>query len=173
MHFRRALFVTALMFFLSSCFFLWYAGGKASEEPEPPSTGLDEGVPRVLIARQKSDFKDTVVACLEKALRERRVFYETIGISALGNIDEGAWDVIVIVQCVKMGTINGHVKSYLDRSQDLSKVVLITTCGAGDPKTGAWDVDSITSASKMDEVEPVIEEALSQLEMIIGTGTAI
>jgi len=147
MLFRKASFITAFMIFFISCFFLWYAGGRPSEGPEAASAGA--------------------------SLEERPVFYETVGISALGNVDEGEWDAIVIVQCVKMGTINGHVKSYLDRSQDLSKVVLITTCQAGDPKTDAWDVDSITSASKMDEVEPVIEGALSQLDVILGAGTSI
>jgi len=173
MLFRKASFITAFMIFFIACFFLWYAGGRPSEGPEAASAGLDEAVPRVLIASQKSEFKNAVVKHLEASLEERPVFYETVGISALGNVDEGEWDAIVIVQCVKMGTINGHVKSYLDRSQDLSKVVLITTCQAGDPKTDAWDVDSITSASKMDEVEPVIEGALSQLDVILGAGTSI
>jgi hypothetical protein len=127
----------------------------------------NDETPCIFIAYQSSDFKDALLENITSALNAQTLYYEVAGVSALNKIDEKEWDAIIIVQRVKMGKINSHVRRYLDGAQDMDKIVLVTTAGSGDPRTDAWDIDTITSASKMNELDEIVESVLSRLEMIL------
>ena len=122
---------------------------------------------RVFIAAQSSKFKDALLANITTSLDSQSVSYEVAEVSALKMIDEEDYNAVVIIQYVKAGRINSHVRRFLDRTQSMNKIVLVTTAGSGNPKTDAWDIDTITSASKMDELVEITEKVLSRLEALL------
>jgi hypothetical protein len=127
----------------------------------------DGDTPRIFIASESSDFKDALLKNIISALNARSLYYEVADVSALNKVDEEEWDAIIIIQRVKMGKINSRVRRYLDQTLYMDKLVLVTTAGSGDPKTEAWDIDTITSASKMNELGEITESVLLRLEMIL------
>jgi len=49
----------------------------------------------------------------------------------------------------------------------MDKIVLVTTSGSGDPKTDAWEVDTISAASEMNDLDRITQTVLSKLERIL------
>ena len=63
-----------------------------------------------------------------------------------------------------MGKMKKHVKNYLDGIDDWSRVIILTTCGSEDPVPVMYGIDSITAASKKDEVNIVTADLKNRLE---------
>ena len=53
------------------------------------------------------------------------------------------------------------ISIYLDRN------VLVTTSGSGNPRTDAWDIDTISAASEMNDLDKITRTVLAQLEDIL------
>jgi len=53
---------------------------------------------------------------------------------------------------------------FLKRSVDLSKVILVSTSGAGDDKIEEFDVDAISTASRISIIHKVISWLIPQVE---------
>jgi len=123
---------------------------------------------KVLIASQGSDFKNAVVESLTQYLREKPVYVNVIDVTALAKVVEDEWDAVVLIHTTERWKLQPDVKAYLDRSEDLSKVVLLTTSGSGKWKTKDFKVDVITSASKMSEINSVLKKIISRLNVILG-----
>lgn len=123
---------------------------------------------KVLIASQGSDFKNAVVESLTQYLREKPVYVNVIDVTALAKVIEDEWDAVVLIHTTERWKLQPDVKAYLDRSEDLSKVVLLTTSGSGRWKTKDFNVDVITSASKMSEINSVLKKIISRLNVHFG-----
>jgi len=126
---------------------------------------------KVLIASQGSDFKNALVKSLTENLKEKSLYIKVVDVSALSEVNEDEWDAVVLIHTTEKYQLHPDVKKYLDRAKDLSKVMLITTSSSGKWKTGDYDVDIITSASKMDEVGPLTTTILAHLDSILGLET--
>ena len=56
------------------------------------------------------------------------------------------------------------VKAYLDRAQNLNKVIVVTTSGSGDWKSDDHDVHVVTSASKTEELSGMAKHIVARLQ---------
>jgi hypothetical protein len=147
------------------------AGIWTAERGQAWSDGLVQtsgGAPQVFIARQRSEFKDALVSNITLRLDAQSIPYEVVDISSLKKLDEQDYKAVVIIQYVKAGRINGKVRRYLDTTADMDKVVLVTTSGSGNTMTGKWDIDTISSASEMSDIDKVTRTVLSRLEAILN-----
>jgi len=137
---------------------------------EPFEVNSPELGQKVLIASQGSAFKKAVVESLTQYLREKPVYVNVIDVTALAEVIEDDWDAVVLIHTTERWTLQPDVKAYLDRPEDLSKVILLTTSGSGKWKTKDFNVDVITSASKMSEMNSVLRKIISRLNVILGKG---
>jgi menaquinone-dependent protoporphyrinogen IX oxidase len=122
---------------------------------------------KVLIASQGSDFKNALVESLTTHLREKATI-NVIDVTTLHEVNEDEWDAIVLIHTVEQWKLQPDVKKYLDRAQDLHKIILVTTSGSGDWKTENYDVDVITSASKTGELPSLIQKILGRIDSIVS-----
>ncbi|KPJ87025.1 MAG: hypothetical protein AMS17_09820 [Spirochaetes bacterium DG_61] len=122
---------------------------------------------RVLIVSQSSEFKESVVAFLQEEMNESGIAFTVKGISALGNVREGEWDAIVILHAVKMGKINKHVRRYLDKIDDFNRVIVLTTYGTKDPVPSKYGINSISAASKKEQVKTLTSDIKNRLQEIL------
>lgn len=122
---------------------------------------------RVLIASQGSDFKNALVESLTTHLRDK-VYIKMIDVTTLHDINEDAWDAMVFIHTTEQWKLQPDVKKYLDRAINIDKVILVTTSGSGDWKTEDYDIETITSASKTEELPALIENILMRLNKILG-----
>ncbi|KPJ73587.1 hypothetical protein AMJ52_03460 [candidate division TA06 bacterium DG_78] len=124
---------------------------------------------KVLIASQGSNFKNALVESLTTHLREKANI-NVIDVTALHETDEDEWDAVVLIHTTEQSKLQPDVKKYLDRAQDLPKIILVTTSGSGDWKTDDYDIDVITSASKTDELPSLTQKILGWIDTLLAKG---
>ncbi len=134
----------------------------------PFEVNTPEAPAKVLIASQGSEFKEAVVGGLTRHFEDRPVYLRVIDVSGLASIQEQDWDGLLLIHTTERSRLQSDVKKYLDRAQDLDKVVLLTTSGSGEWATDRYDVDVITSASKRSETMPVIDLLAQKLDNMLG-----
>lgn len=129
---------------------------------------LYAGEVRVLIANQGSEFKDAVVEKLLDDMRESSISFTVQKLNTLGRVKPEEWDAVVILHTVKIGSINKNVERFFNRIDDYSKVIVCTTCGDKDMVSEKYGIDSITAASKEEEVSTLTQQVEKRLQNMLG-----
>jgi len=156
-----ALFATAIFGFMT-----WYeihfSMGPAREfEVNRRAAG-----PKVLIATQGSAFKDSIVAGVITHLKPREAYVRVIDVSRLSSVQESDWNAIVIIHTWQMRKPQPEAKRFVDRTQNLQKVIVLSTSGAGTFKMDG--IDAISSASEMADVPERVAELDARLDALLG-----
>jgi hypothetical protein len=121
--------------------------------------------PRVLLATQGSDFKDSIVRGVIAHLKQRPAYIRVIDVGALRTVSESDWDAILVIHTWEMRQPQTDVKEFIDRVKSAHKVVLMSTSGAGTFKMEG--VDEISTASIMTDVPARVAEIDSRLDGIL------
>lgn len=106
----------------------------------------------VLIASQGSKFKNALVDSIVGRLKSRPLAVKVVDVTTLHQEDEADYPAIVIIHTTEKWELQPDVKKFLDRARNHKKILLVTTSGQGDWKTGDYDVDIVTSASRGSEL---------------------
>ncbi len=117
----------------------------------------------VLVASRSSEFKKALVNKLGNALASARVTQRTIGVDDLKEIDAAEYDAVVVIStCIAWG-LDPDVQVFLKRQKEHANIILVTTSGDGGwlPDTGSRDIDAISSASKMTNVDAVARDVMA------------
>ncbi|KPK72752.1 hypothetical protein AMJ87_03825 [candidate division WOR_3 bacterium SM23_60] len=137
---------------------------------EPFAVGNPTLDKRVLIASQGSSFKNTVVESLTTYL-ETKAYVKVIDVTSLAEVNDDEWDALVFIHTTEQWKLWPDVDEFLARAQNMNKVVLVTTSGSGDWKTDKYDVESITSASRMDEMPTLLPTLYTKLDGLLQEET--
>jgi hypothetical protein len=124
---------------------------------------------RVLIATQGSKFKDALVAAVVERLKARKVYVKVVDVSALPGVNEEGWNAIVLVHTWEMRRPPAEVKSFVDRTRNSGKLVVLTTSGAGNFKMDG--IDAISSASVIAEVPSRAADIAARIDAILDGKT--
>lgn len=122
---------------------------------------------KVLVATQGSSFKNALVAGITEDLGKKQVYIKVIDVSALPEINEAEWHALVLVNTCQGGKMQADAKDYLARAKELEKIILLITSGSGSWKPEDSPVDSISSASRKKQVQPLVTEILKRLDGIL------
>jgi hypothetical protein len=124
---------------------------------------------RLLIATQKSEFKDAVVSKVAENFEKESVFIEVTDLSNLSQKPCEAYRAIVIVNAYRFFQINQDVKEYIEASceADKKKIVLLTTAGSPHHINHQLDVDAISSASRMTSVDAVSNTIITKVQSLL------
>ena len=131
---------------------------------EPFKVGSPEAENKILIASQGSDFKDNLLEMLVQELKGENKYLYVVDCTKLGNEVFSDWDVIVIIHSAQIHKMPREAELFLKRSIDLSKVILVTTSGAGDEKIEVFEVDAISTASRISKIYKVINWLIPKVE---------
>lgn len=138
---------------------------------EPFAVGNPELEKRVLIASQGSDFKNALVESLTAYL-ENKAYVKVIDVTSLAEVNETEWDALVFINTTEQWKLWPDVDEYLAHTQDMGKVILVTTSGSGEWKTDKYGVESITSASRMEEMPTLLPKLHTRLDQLLQEETA-
>jgi hypothetical protein len=131
---------------------------------------LNEGKkPRVLIAVQRSAFKDSVKTDLLKRIEEDSLCIKVIPIASLKNeVPENYKAMLLINEC-RAGSLNANVKLLIEKATEKQKkrIVLVITSGDGKWKFKDASIDAVTSASKMKLVPATVDSLSQKLRNVI------
>ena len=135
---------------------------------EPFQVGHIKAENKILIASQGSEFKNNLVENLVGQLNGTQNYFSIIDCTALGNEDEDNWDAVIIIHTMQIHHMPEEAKTFLSEVVDISKVLLVSTSGGGDDVVEDFNVDAISSASRIvaipDITRWIIEKLKEKLE---------
>jgi hypothetical protein len=121
----------------------WYVrqGEKmAAYDINPENSGT-----RILIAVQKSSFKDAVLDSVAAACRGRDIHIRVVDVDALPDTDINDWDKIIIFSAIMMWEFYPAVEDFLETSENKDKIFMYNTSGS--TRMQHENIDTITSPS--------------------------
>lgn len=163
---RKVLWVGGAIIVVMLAFGTWYrvhysmAPARAFEIAGAPSA------PRVLIATQGSSFKDSIVAGVVDHLKKRQAHVRVIDIAGLAHESAHDWNAVVVIHTWEMRKPPVAAKAFVDSLTDRRALVVLTTSGAGDFKMAG--VDTISAASRMEDVPARVAEVTTKLDAILA-----
>jgi len=125
---------------------------------------------RVLIASQEGPFKEAVVSEVADVLEQHGCYVRIIDVRQLSGLSTETYQAIVLVNTCKAWRLNRNVRTFLKKTQDNEKVILLTTAGDKDWKPGHPEVDAITSASAMDRTDDVAQDIIRRVQTRLRQG---
>lgn len=153
--------LVATMLGFASWYKIHYSMGVAREF-EVNSRSIE---PRVVLATQGSDFKDSIVRGVVEHLKQRPAYVRVTDVGALHTVIESDWDAIVVIHTFEMHQPQRDAKAFIERVRDTRKVIMMSTSGAG---TFTMEgVDEISCASIITDVPARVAEIDSRLDAIL------
>jgi hypothetical protein len=142
----------------------------AGEKIKTFELGNSASVKKVLIATTHSGFKDAVLEKATAALQKENCYLKIIALNDLEKEDFASYKAIVVVNTLKIGSLESPAKRVLKKADLTRRLVLFTTVGdAGWKKTLAekYDVATVTSASDMGKTELVAKELVAKVKELL------
>jgi hypothetical protein len=124
---------------------------------------------RVLIATQKSKFKQTVVSEIRNNLVDKVSYVKVVDVKWLPYESADDYHSIVILNRCMAGRPDPRVESFVDDMPDKQKVVLLTTGRLDSWKPDSPEIDAMSSASAMSETAPIARTISDKVLEIIET----
>ena len=132
---------------------------------EPFQVGNPQAQNRILIASQGSEFKNNLVQNILVQLKSNQKFFSVIDCTKLGDENKEDWDAIIIIHTLQIHEMPEEARIFLSEANNLSKVMLVSTSGAGDDFVEGYDVDAISSASRDVAIPVIIKWINNKLEL--------
>jgi hypothetical protein len=124
----------------------------------------------VLIATQKSRFKDKVVSDIKEALKNHVFYIKIMDLQWLPYEPADQYCAIVLLNRCMAGRPDPRVEIFIDDIQDKTKLVVLTTGQLDSWKPASPEIDAITSASTMSQAGPLADKiAATVMEIIHST----
>lgn len=141
--------------------------------PRPMVTGTIGAIDsknRLLIATQKSEFKEAIVSKVVKSFEENNIFIEVIDLANLSNKLTEDYKAIIILNDYKFFQINRHAKKFFKNVNDYDrrKIVLLTTAGSPQLMIKSSGFDAISSASITANTDTISDAIIQKVNIILS-----
>lgn len=135
---------------------------------EPYQIGNSNANQKILIASQGSEFKNNLEKELIRLLKNDNTFLSIVDCTTLGHEDAADWDAVIIIHTTQIHGMPEEVRDFLLSSDDLSKILLVTTSGGGDEVVTEFEVSAISTASRLSVTSIITKWLTSRLDSILG-----
>ena len=105
----------------------------------------------MLIASQKTKYKQTLVSEIRSSLEKNNYYIKIIDVRGLRNESARNYDTIVIINKCMAGRPDPRVEDFVEGVEQKNKIVLLTTGRLESWKPESPDIDAMTSASTMSD----------------------
>ncbi len=110
---------------------------------------------RVLIAAQKSDFKQAVIQEIRNTLENNSSYLKIIDVKKLPHESTTEYHAIIILNGCMAGRPDPRVESFIDDAREKEKIIVLTTGRLDSWKPESPLVDAMTSASVMNRATTI------------------
>ena len=132
---------------------------------EPFHVGNPKAENKILIASQGSEFKNNLLEKILDQLKSDQNYFSIIDCTTLEGENCEDWDAIIIIHTLQIHEMPKEAETFLSKVSNLSKIMLVSTSGAGDDIVEGFDVDAISSASRMAAIPIIIKWINNKLEL--------
>ncbi len=162
---RRRIFCGFVFFSLAAL-----VAGCAVKRIQPIEKGKREWGRGVLIATQKSEFKEAVTHRIIDSLEKDRCYIKVVDLGSLANEAPEQYRAIVIMNSYHFWRLSGEAKSFIKNAGEdqQRKIILLTTVGEEFWSPGVSDVDSISSASEISKASSVAKSIIARIRVLVG-----
>jgi hypothetical protein len=134
---------------------------------EPFQHGSKSAEYKILIVSQGSDFKEALVENFVSELASDSIYLSILDCTELNDNYLSGWDAYIIIHTMQIHKMPKETDTFLKKITDLSKLILVSTSGAGDEHYKGVEVDAISSASRISAIEPILKWTLPKLEKVL------
>lgn len=127
--------------------------------------GVSNARKKILIAANKSDFKDSLLSNLSNSLVADSVYVKIIGLKQLPSATATNWRAILILNTCVAGQMENSVQKFITKNSTYGHFITFTSSGpkgCWPPKKAPQGIDAFTSASTMD-IQTTVTDTLMQL----------
>jgi hypothetical protein len=128
-------------------------------ESSPPEVSKSS----VLIATQKTKFKQAVVSEIRKALNENSIYIKMVDVKNLRYQGTRDFSAVVIINRALAGRPDPRVESYIDNEPKKNKIIILTTGILDAWKPDTESVDAMTSASVISKSDKIAKKIVSKV----------
>jgi uncharacterized membrane protein len=121
----------------------------------------------VLIATQKTKFKQEVVSEMRKALNQNSIHTKIVDVKNLRYQGTEEFSVIVIINRALAGRPDPRVESYIDTEPKKNKIIILTTGIMEAWKPDTEGVDAMTSASVLNKSDKIAKTIVNKVLAIV------
>ncbi len=143
----------------------------------PPVETTESGPPAVLkssvlIATQKTKFKQEVVLEVRKALNQNSIHTKIVDVKNLRYQGQQDFFAVVIINRAMAGRPDPRVESYIDTEPQKNKIIILTTGMMDAWKPDTEGVDAMTSASALSKSDKIAKMIVNKVLAIVEQNKA-
>ncbi|MBW2410385.1 MAG: hypothetical protein JRF72_11350 [Deltaproteobacteria bacterium] len=150
-------------------FCLFFSGCTMKSVDTSESGGDEEGLPRILIACQKTKFKRYLVSEIRTTLQEKSVYIKIIDVKSLRNESTENYHAVVIINKCMAGRPDPRVEDFITAVPEKHKIILLTTGIMDSWKPESSEIDAMTSASSLSESTRIAQIITDKVEHLIDS----
>lgn len=129
----------------------------------------DIDAPRLVIATQKSSYKNEVVRQAVEKLKKQKIRIFVTDLTRLSKLKDSDWDAMIMLTTVESGQIQKDSHLFLQNHKDkYDRIGLIYTADSYQWKKKDVNIDSISSASVKGNIEPIVNSILDKCGTILA-----
>ncbi|MGD9042513.1 MAG: hypothetical protein PVG06_02310 [Desulfobacterales bacterium] len=121
----------------------------------------------VLIATQKTKFKQAVVSEIRTALNNNSIYTKIIDVKSLRYQSSQNFSAVVIINRALAGRPDPRVEIYIDKEPQKNKIIVLTTGILDAWKPDTSGVDAMTSASVISESDKIAQKIVSKVLALV------
>lgn len=144
--------------------YIWKQKDMGLNEINPSSLGK-----KVLIASRDSEFKQALVDRIVDTFADQAVYIKVVGIEDLAKEDANTYSAVVILNTAMGWTVDVPVETFLQKYGHMESIIVLTTADGGDvlPDMKNRNIDAISSASVMDQADPLADSMINKINQIL------
>ncbi|WP_028313779.1 hypothetical protein [Desulfatibacillum aliphaticivorans] len=159
-----------MRFYAALAVLLLLAAGCGPKRVSSVQYGSPSAETKVLFATEDTAFKSVILENVVKAYEGQDVFIQVESVPALDKIDAEGYDAVVLINTCMAWRVEPEIEAFVKKTADKQKIVLLTTTGDPDLNIEAPGVDSVTSASQMENADQVSQKIIDRINRILGEG---
>ncbi len=122
---------------------------------------------RIILFSNKTEFKEKVTFRILEEFEKENNYIKLVDVSMLKNENLDEYKVIVILNPCKVGSINYSVRKLLKNINKKDNIILFTTTGYDDCRSAKPDIDMMTSASLLEDVDIVSDRLIEKIRKML------
>ena len=152
-------------FLIFTSLVVWGCASAPVETTESGQPSVSKG--SVLIATQKTKFKQTVVSEIRKALNQNSIYIKIVDVKNLRYQGTQDFSAVVIINRALAGRPDPRVESYIDNEPQKNKIIILTTGILDAWKPDTEGVDAMTSASVVSKSDKIAKKIVSKVLALV------
>jgi len=108
-----------------------------------------------------------LVKKLTERISKKNIYVKVVDVTNLPNLKNDSWSSIVFINTIEWYDLQKNVKAFINSINNNSIIIMFATSGDGNMKPKDSKIDTITSASDINNVDEKLNIILSKLEQIL------